>query len=82
MATVFGDVRFASTTGLMHRSKQHRYSITSSARSKNDSGIFNPRTLAVVRLRTRSNFAPQQPAGRTLMAKLAMRNAPGKPSNA
>src|SRR5262249_44803063 len=32
------------------------HSMTSSARSRNDSGIVKPSTLAVVRLRTRSNF--------------------------
>jgi hypothetical protein len=35
-----GPVR--ATTGLMHRSKQHRYSITSSARSSNVDGISSP----------------------------------------
>jgi hypothetical protein len=35
--------------------QQHRdYSITSSARSRNDSGIVTPSALAVVRLMTRS----------------------------
>src|SRR5262249_59949802 len=33
-----------------------RHSITSSARSRNDSGIVRPSALAVVRLMTRSNF--------------------------
>src|SRR5262249_47572478 len=32
------------------------HSITSSVRSRNDSGIVRPRALAVVRLMTRSNF--------------------------
>src|SRR5262245_42867903 len=32
------------------------HSITSVARSRNDSGIVNPSVFAVVRLRTRSNF--------------------------
>src|SRR4029077_9889888 len=40
----------------MHRSKQPPYSITSSARSRNDSGIIRPSALAVVRLRTNSNL--------------------------
>src|SRR5437899_1318398 len=31
-----------ATTGLTHRSKQYLYSITSSARSRNDSGIVRP----------------------------------------
>src|SRR5262249_15962762 len=34
----------------------HCHSISSSARSKNDSGIFRPRAFAVVRLMTRSNL--------------------------
>src|SRR5258707_6807112 len=38
----------------MHRSKQHRYSINSSARSKNDSGIVRPSALAAFRLITNS----------------------------
>src|SRR5262249_31354404 len=32
------------------------HSITSVARSRNDSGIVNPKVFVVVRLRTRSNF--------------------------
>jgi hypothetical protein len=37
-----------ATTGLMHRSKQHRYSITSSARSSSDDGTFiRPRICSV-----------------------------------
>jgi hypothetical protein len=36
------------TTGLMHRGKQHRYSITSSARSSSDDGTFiRPRIWSV-----------------------------------
>jgi hypothetical protein len=37
---------------LMHRSKEQLYSITSSARSRNDSGIVRPSVLAVFRLIT------------------------------
>jgi hypothetical protein len=40
----------------MHCSKRHRYSIISSARSKNDSGIVSPSALAVLRLTTSSNL--------------------------
>jgi len=45
-----------ATTGLMHRSKMCPYSITSSARVKNDSGIVNLSTFAVFKLNTSSNF--------------------------
>jgi len=40
----------------MHRSKLHHYSITPSARNRNDSGIVSLSALAVVKLITRSNF--------------------------
>jgi hypothetical protein len=40
----------------MHRSKQHHYSITSSARASSDGGISRPSAFAVVRLMTRSNL--------------------------
>jgi len=40
----------------MQRSKLQLYSITSSARSKNASGIVTPSTLAAVTFTTRSNF--------------------------
>jgi hypothetical protein len=43
-------VRFVPTTGLMHRSKQHRYSITSSARARIDCGTESPSAFAVLRL--------------------------------
>src|SRR2546430_3704807 len=42
--------------GLMHRNKQHLYSITSSASCKNDSRSERPRALAVLRLTTSSNL--------------------------
>ena len=41
---------------LLHRSKQHLYSITSVARTTIESGSVNPIAFAVFRLRTRSNF--------------------------
>jgi hypothetical protein len=41
--------------GLMHRSKQHLYSITSSARVRSVGGTVRPSTLAVFRLTTSSN---------------------------
>ena len=40
----------------MHRNKQHRYSITSSARSRIDVGSSTPIALAVLRLTTSSNL--------------------------
>ena len=40
----------------MHRSKKRSYSITSSARSRTDSGIVRPSAFAVVRLMTNSNL--------------------------
>jgi hypothetical protein len=40
----------------MHRSKQHRYSITSSARASSDGGTSRPSALAVLRLITSSNL--------------------------
>src|SRR5476649_2414305 len=40
----------------MHRSKQHLYSITSSARERNVGGTVRPSALAVLRLITSSNF--------------------------
>jgi hypothetical protein len=36
----------------MHRSKQHRYSITSSARASTEAGRSKPSALAVLRLIT------------------------------
>ena len=39
-------------TGLMHRSKKHLYSITSSARASRDAGISIPSVLTVLRLIT------------------------------
>ena len=45
-----------ANSGLMHRSKTDCYSITSSARSRNNSGIAKPRTLAAIRLTTSSNL--------------------------
>src|SRR5450432_1987420 len=41
---------------LMHRSKQHRYSITSSARTSNEGGTVRPSALAVFILITSSNL--------------------------
>src|SRR3989454_11941070 len=43
-------------TGLMHRSKQHLHSSTSSARPSNGSGMVRPSALAVLRLMTSSAF--------------------------
>src|SRR5450631_1450965 len=41
---------------LMHRSKQHLYSITSSARSRSDSEIVSPIAFAVLLLMRNSNL--------------------------
>jgi hypothetical protein len=66
-----GDVRFGShsglksdiaacpksaTTRLKHRSKEPRYSVTSSARASSVGGTVRPSALAVLRLMTSSNF--------------------------
>src|SRR5450755_906002 len=40
----------SATTGLMHRSKQHLYSITASARATNVGGNSGPTALAVLRM--------------------------------
>ena len=42
--------------GLMHRSSQHLYSITSSARASTVAGISRPSDLAAFRLMTNSNL--------------------------
>ena len=46
----------AANNGLLRRSKQYTYSITSSARTSNAGGTVRPRTLAVLRLMTISNL--------------------------
>jgi len=43
-------------SGLMQCKKKMHYSITSSARSGNAGGMFNPRAFAVLRLITSSNL--------------------------
>src|SRR5258707_14107830 len=45
-----------ANNGLMHRSKEHRHSITSSARASSDGGTVRPSALAVFRLITSSNL--------------------------
>jgi hypothetical protein len=52
----FWHFRFMPTFGLMHRSKSHSYSITSSARCWRCGGTLRPRALAVFRLMTNSNL--------------------------
>jgi hypothetical protein len=49
-----GPVR--ATSGLMHRSKQHLYSMISSAMAISVDGTCTPRALAVLRFMTRSNL--------------------------
>ena len=71
MAALFGDVCYALKIGqtqkrsvcplsansrLMHRSKQHPYSITSSARAITLGGTVTPKVLAVFRLMINSNL--------------------------
>ena len=46
----------AHTSELMQRSKQHLYSITSSARTSKGGGTVRPSAFAVLRLMTRSNL--------------------------
>jgi hypothetical protein len=46
----------SAVTGLMHRSKQHLYSVASSARTSNEGGTVRPSALAVFMLITSSNF--------------------------
>ena len=46
----------SATSRLMHRSKPHLYSITSSARASTDGGTARPRALAVLRLISSSNL--------------------------
>jgi hypothetical protein len=46
----------SATTRLMHRSKEPRYSITSSARASSVGGSVRPSALAVLRLTTSSNL--------------------------
>src|SRR5262249_20425054 len=43
-------------SGLMHRSKEHPYSITPLARSGNAGGILNPSAFAVLRFRRRGLY--------------------------
>src|ERR1022692_1309612 len=44
------DCPLSARSGLMHRSKQYLYSMTSSARVSNDGGTVSPSALAVLRL--------------------------------
>src|SRR5450755_2363960 len=46
----------SAKSGLMHRSKWHLYSITSSAMESTPAGMVRPSALAVVRLMTNSNL--------------------------
>jgi hypothetical protein len=46
---------FRAINGLMHRSKQNLYSITSSARARRESGMVSPSALAAPLFRTNSN---------------------------
>src|SRR5262249_13440844 len=66
--------------GDLSRCSKQTYSITLSARSRKDSGIVRPRTLAVLRLMTSSNFvgcstgkSAGLPPSRILATKSAVR---------
>jgi len=50
------NVRFVPKADILRCGKEHRYSITSSARASSAGGISRPMVLAVFRLRTRSNL--------------------------
>ena len=51
-----GKPPLSAITACTHRSKQHLYSITSSAMASTPAGMARPSTLAVVRLMARSNL--------------------------
>src|SRR5262245_17289369 len=51
-----GDVRFVPTAAVSNRSKQLSYSISSSARSRNDSGTVRPIAFEVLRLTISSSL--------------------------
>jgi hypothetical protein len=53
---VRSDCPLCANTGLMHCSKRHLYSITSSARESRVGGTVRPSALAVLRLMTSSNL--------------------------
>jgi hypothetical protein len=63
-----------ANSGLMHRSKQHFYSITSSARVSSVGGIVSPSALAVLRLITISNLAGSWTGRSAGLAPLRMRS--------
>src|ERR1035437_80945 len=50
------EMTLCAISRLMHRSKQHLYSMTSSAVVSSDGGTVRPSNLAVFRLITSSNF--------------------------
>jgi hypothetical protein len=50
------DASHRTTSRHMHRSKRHRYSITSSVRASRDTGISRPSAAAALRLMTNSNL--------------------------
>ena len=63
-----------ATNGLMHRSKWHSYSITSSARCRRNKGTSRPSALAVFRLITSSNLSGAWTGSSLGFAPLRMRS--------
>ena len=60
-------------TGLVQCSKQARYSITSSARSRNDSGMARPSAFAVLRLATSGASSYEKSSRSTTCTQLGSR---------
>src|SRR5262249_50705627 len=50
------ETSFSARKRHMHRTKQHHYSITSSARQRTEGGIVRSRDFAVLRFTANSNF--------------------------
>jgi hypothetical protein len=59
-------------SGLLHHSKEHLYSITSSARPRSVGGTSRPSVLAVFKLRTSSNLVGCRQIGGLLAAQDAI----------
>jgi hypothetical protein len=75
-----GELTKWATTGLLQRRERHYYSITASARIRNDSGIVRPSAFAVLRLITNWNLvgcstgmSSGLPPRRILITKIALR---------
>src|SRR2546429_605772 len=68
------ETSLCANSDLAHCSKRHRYSINSSARSKNDSGIVRPSALAAFRLITNSYLVGFCTGSSPAFAPLRMRS--------